>query len=251
MIELGRQDGIVVMRLAHGSANALDLELISAIVERFRALDEASVDAVVLTGKERMFSAGVDLNRLVGGGADYVRAFLPALHLLYDTVFNFRRPVVAAINGHAIAGGCILACCADRRIAAESAGRIGVTELLVGVPFPAMAFEVMRFATAPEHFSAVMFNGVTFPPQQALERGLIDEIVPADALLRSALAAARQLASLPTRTFELTKQQMRQPVADRMSSHGRRNDTAAEEIWTAPETLERVRVYTERMLKKT
>ena len=75
--------------------------------------------AVVLTGQGRMFSAGVDLLRLGEGGAAYVRRFLPALHRLYDAVFFFPKPVVAAVNGHAIAGGCVLACCADRRIAAR------------------------------------------------------------------------------------------------------------------------------------
>ena len=66
---------------------------------------------------------------------------------------SFRSRVVAAVNGHAIAGGCVLQRCADRRIAARGGGRIGVTELLVGVPFPPLAFEVMRFATPPRYFA--------------------------------------------------------------------------------------------------
>src|SRR6185503_13899218 len=131
---------------------ALDVELCEEITARFETLRLAAVQAVVVTGQGRMFSAGVDLLRLGEGGAPYVRSFLPALHRLYETVFFYPKPVVAAVNGHAIAGGCVLACCADRRIAARECGRIGVTELLVGVPFPPMAFEVMRFATVPQFF---------------------------------------------------------------------------------------------------
>ena len=101
--------------MVHGKANALDIELLrrpsSAQFETLRAAPER---AVVLTGQGRMFSAGVDLPRLADGGPDYVRRFLPALHRLYDTVFFFPKPVVAAVNGHAIAGGCVLECCADR-----------------------------------------------------------------------------------------------------------------------------------------
>ena len=82
--------------------------------------------------------------------------------------FFFPKPVVAAVNGHAIAGGCVLECCADRRIAANDGGRIGVTELLVGVPFPAMAFEVMRFATAPQYFADGILSGATYMPDVAL-----------------------------------------------------------------------------------
>ena len=116
----------------------------------------------MLTGQGKIFSAGVDLIRLSEGGADYVRKFLPALHQLYDAVFYHPKPVVAAINGHAIAGGCVLACCADRRIMANDGGRIGVTELLVGVPFPALAFEIMRFAVPPHYLPEFMLSGATY-----------------------------------------------------------------------------------------
>src|SRR5271155_1513252 len=127
-----------------------------------------------------MFSAGVDLIRVSSGGAAYVRAFLPALHRLCDAVFFHPKPVVAAINGHAIAGGCVLACCADRRIMARASGRIGVTELLVGVPFPALAFEILRFAVPRRHLPEFTFGGATYDTDAALQRGWVDEGVEAD-----------------------------------------------------------------------
>ena len=82
------------------------------------------------------------------------------LHRLYETVFFHPKPVVAAVNGHAIAGGCVLACCADRRIMAQGLGRIGVTEILVGVPFPALAFEIVRFAAPPHYLPQNSLYGV-------------------------------------------------------------------------------------------
>ena len=153
MIELTHRGGIAIVTMVHGKANALDIEFCDALAAQFEALRGSDAKAVVLTGQGRMFSAGVDLIRLSEGGAAYVRRFLPALHRLYDTVFFFPKPVVAAVNGHAIAGGCVLQACADRRIAARDGGRIGVTELLVGVPFPPLAFEIMRFATPPRYFA--------------------------------------------------------------------------------------------------
>ena len=132
--------------------------------------------AVVLTGQGKIFSAGVDLIRVSEGGADYVRKFLPALHRLYDAVFYHPKPVVAAINGHAIAGGCVLACCADRRIMAREGGRIGVTEMLVGVPFPALAFEIVRFAVPPRYLPEFTLSGATYATDAALQRGWIDEV---------------------------------------------------------------------------
>ena len=113
-------------------------------------------------------------------------------------------------------------CCADRRIAARDGGRIGVTELLVGVPFPPLAFEIMRFATPPRYFADGMLSGATFTPDVALARGLVDELVEPAALLDRAIAAAETLAALSPAAFAQTKQQIRQPVTDAMERHGRR-----------------------------
>jgi enoyl-CoA hydratase len=250
MIEQSRRGDIAVLTMAHGKANALDIELLEAITAQFEKLHGAPERAVVLTGQGRMFSAGVDLPRLADGGPDYVRRFLPALHRLYETVFFFPKPVVAAVNGHAIAGGCVLECCADKRIAARDNFRIGVTELLVGVPFPAMAFEVMRFATAPWYFADGILSGATYPPDVALQRGLVDELVEPAALMDRAVAAAETLAALPARTFEATKRQIRQPAADAMERHAPRIDKVAEEIWTSPATIEHIRGYVARTFKK-
>src|SRR5262249_58457001 len=101
-------------------------------------------------GTGRIFSAGVDLLRLSEGGASYVRKFLPALCAMFAAVFSHAAPVVAAINGHAIAGGCVLACAADRRLVAREGGRIGVAGLLVGGPFPPGPLEIMRGAPAQQ-----------------------------------------------------------------------------------------------------
>ena len=249
MIEVTRQGEVAVLTLAHGKANALDLELCEAIAARFVELRTESDRAVILTGQGRMFSAGVDLPRLVAGGADYVRRFLPALHKLYDTVFHHPKPVIAAVNGHAIAGGCVLVCCADKRIAARDAGRIGVTELLVGVPFPAMAFEVMRFATSPAFFAEVITSGATYPPEVAFARRLVDELVEPQQLMDRALAAATTLAALPPATFAMTKGQLRQPLMDRMAKDGPRIDALAEKIWTSADTLSHVRDFVARTFK--
>ena len=191
MIDSKTQAGIAVLTLTHGKANALDIELCEALTARFQELRGSDAKAVVLTGQGKIFSAGVDLKRLSEGGADYIRKFLPVLHKLYDTVFYHPKPVVAAINGHAIAGGCVLACCADRRIMAREGGRIGVTESLVGVPFPALAFEILRFAVPPRHLPEFTLSGATYATDVALQRGWIDEIAEPGELIEDAIAVAQ------------------------------------------------------------
>jgi enoyl-CoA hydratase len=250
MIELSERDGIAIVTMVHGKANALDIEFCEAIAAQFDKLRSAPARAVVLTGQGRMFSAGVDLLRLSEGGAAYVRRFLPALHRLFEAVFFFPKPVVAAINGHAIAGGCVLQCCADKRIAARGDSRIGVTELLVGVPFPALAFEVMKFASPPRYLANGMYSGATFTPDVALTRGLIDEIVDASALLDRAVAAAETLAALAPKAFAQTKLQLRQPSADALERHGKRTDESSMSVWTSDETIGHIRDYVSQTFKK-
>ena len=136
MIERSQHEGILTLRLVHGKVSAIDVELLDALL---RELDGVADDvrALILTGTGSIFSAGVDLFRLTQGGADYVRRFLPLLSRFLRTLFTFPRPVVAAVNGHAIAGGCVMVLACDARLMAKGAGTIGLPELLVGVTSPA------------------------------------------------------------------------------------------------------------------
>jgi enoyl-CoA hydratase len=248
MIELASRGDIAILTMVHGKANALTTEFCDALAARVK--ETTAARAVVITGTGRIFCAGVDLPRLAEGGPAYVRQFLPALHRLYDALFFHRKPVVAAINGHAVAGGCVLACAADTRLMADNGTRIGVTELLVGVPFPPLAFEIMRYVTAPQFFPNTIFSGATFPPPEAVTRGLIDAIVPADMLMDRAVAAAETLAALSPQAFALTKKQMRQPVAERTAANDGSHGAAVTEVWTAQASHDYIRAYVARTLKK-
>jgi len=250
MIKSDTVDGIAVLTLTHGKANALDIELCDALAARFAELRKFGEKAVILTGQGEIFSAGVDLKQLSSGGADYIRQFLPALHRLYEAIFFHPRPVIAAINGHAIAGGCVLACCADRRIMAREAGRIGLTEILVGVPFPALAFEIVRVSVPPRYLPEFTLSGATYATDEALKRGWVDELAePAD-LMDDAMAVAEELSLLSPAAFAQTKIQIRQPVAERLQKSGKTTDDTVIEIWAAPATLSYIRNYVAQTLGK-
>src|SRR5262245_2184842 len=242
MIARSQHEGVLTLRLAHGKANALDVELLDALA---RELDGASEDvrALVLTGTGSIFSAGVDLFRFTQGGADYVRHFLPLLSRSLRTLFTFPRPVVAAVNGHAIAGGCVIALAADVRLMADGDGRIGLPELLVGVPFPTVALEVVRFAVPREKLQSLIYTGRTLTAREALEAGLIGEVVPPDALPSRAQEIARELALIPPPVYRLTKQSLRAEALKRIEQGGEALDRAALELWSAAETHAQIREY--------
>lgn len=249
MIDREDRGGVAILRLAHGRANALDPELLGAIAEAVTAA--AAADAVVLTGTGGMFSAGVDLKRLAAGGPDYPGALIPALADCFARLFFHPRPVVAAINGHAMAGGCVIACAADRRLAARGGGRFGVTELLVGVPFPALALEIMRGVMPPRLFAEMVYAGRTWPLEEAAGHGLVDTVVDAPALLDAAVAEAQRLAAIPAETFALTKAQTRQPVRDFLSLHSARIDREVQRCWSAPESQVAIQRYVKQTLTRT
>src|ERR1700733_13132918 len=129
MLETEDRSGVTVLRLKRGQVNALDTELLRAITAAMQDLDPTA--AVVITGHGSAFSAGVDLKRIVDGGQANGTEFLPALTQTFLAVFDHQGPVVAAVNGHAIAGGCVLAAACDVRL--MSGCRIGVAALSGGV----------------------------------------------------------------------------------------------------------------------
>jgi enoyl-CoA hydratase len=250
MIQVERRGSIAILRLAHGKANAMDLEFCTAIAARVGECDaDSSVAAILMSGQGQIFCAGVDLVRLVGEGAPYVRTFLPALGASLQAVFSCTKPVVAAVNGHAIAGGCILACAADYRIMARGGGRIGIPELIVGVPFPTVPIEIMRFVAPANRLQQWIYGGITFDADGALAAGLVDAAADAESLESEALAAAERMAKLPARAFTLTKRRLREPALERMKNAAMR-DADAHAAWESPETLAAVRGYVERTLKK-
>jgi len=243
MIERSESDGIVTLRLNHGKASAIDVELFEALRDQLDACADAR--AIVLTGTGSIFCAGVDLFRLVDGGAEYVRRFFPLLRDVIRQLFTMPLPVVAAANGHAIAGGAILVYACDVRL--MSGGRIGTPELLVGVPFPAAALEVVRFAV--RDVQRFVYTGATLPPQEALAAGMIDEVVAPDALLARAHEVAAQLAAIPRQSFRITKAQLRAPALEAMRL-GEAHDAEALAVWSDPAVHQHIRDYLARTVRK-
>jgi enoyl-CoA hydratase len=251
VIQLQEEQGVAVLRLAHGKANAFDNELCRELKTTLDRLGSAPVTSVVLTAEGKIFSAGLDLLQLLNGDDNYRRTLLKALGELLQALFFFPKPVVAALNGHAIAGGCIVACAADYRVMARAAGRVGVPELLVGVPFPAIALEIVRFAVAPQHLRQLLFRGLTCPSDQALAWGLVDELVDGEVLCECALARARELGAIPAKSFELSKRHARAPVRERLREPSTQQlDADVAQTWNSPETLAAMRRYVEQTLKK-
>jgi len=238
-----------VLRLAHGKVSAMDLELCEAIIAELNAARADAVRALVITGTGSSFSAGVDLFRVINDGPAYGTRFLPVLDAMLGAVLTFPRPIVAAINGHAIAGGCILAAACDHRVMAEGPGRIGVPELLVGVPFPALPLEIMAARVPASALRDLVYSGRNVQVDDAVAKGLADEKCPADQLLDRACVVAQQLASIPAGAFALTKETFYSPILMRVAQLADLNQRVVE-AWKEQATYDTIRAYLERTIRK-
>lgn len=238
MIDTVYHDDIAVLTLRHGPVNALDVELLTALPEALAKTTGAR--GVVLTGSGRTFSAGVDLKRIVDGGPPYVASFLPALHRATLALYGHPGPVVAALNGHALAGGCVLAAACDLRL--MCGGTIGLTELAAGVPFPTACLEVMRHAVGPALDRMVLAAG-RLTPEEAASTGLVHEIVEPGLLLATALRRTEALGSTPPEVYALSKQQLHRPVLQRIAVAAPSEDPEVARIWSAERTTRTLRAY--------
>ncbi|MBC2904244.1 enoyl-CoA hydratase-related protein [Streptomyces cupreus] len=238
MIDTADHDGIAVLTLRHGPVNALDLELLTALPETLA--EAADARGIVLTGSGRTFSAGVDLKRIVDGGPSYTETFLPALHRATLALYGHPKPVVAALNGHALAGGCVLAAACDQRL--MCGGTIGLTELAVGVPFPTACLEVMRHAVGTALDTMVLGAG-RLTPEEALPIGLVHEIVEPDRLLAAALRRTEELCSAPPEVYALSKRQLHRTALQRIAAAAPLEDPEVARIWSAGPTARILRAY--------
>ena len=249
MIQRDDRDGIRVLRLAHGKVSAMDVELGEAFMREMHDAATAPIKAVIVTGTGSSFSAGVDLFRVVDDGPEYGRRFLPVLDNFLRAALTLPKPMVAAINGHAIAGGCILAACCDHRIMVEGNGRIGIPELAVGVPFPALPLQVMGARLTNAALRDLVFTGRTVQVDEAKAIGLVDEKCPSGMLIDRALETAERLASIPAAAFALTKEAFYSPILERTKSLADYNARVVDE-WMQQHTYDTIRTYLERTIPK-
>lgn len=247
MIESVLESNIATVHLADGKVNAMNIEWCQQFSQTLVDLEtNDEVHTVVLTSAERVFSAGVDLKRVVAEDPAYVQPFIDALSKSFRDAFIFPKPMVVAINGHAIAGGCIVASCGDVRLS-HSRARIGLPELRVGVPLPSIAVEVMRRVAAPHAFQAMLNSGANYRDEHAIRVGLADEIVGKEELQETALERAKRLAEIPSATFRLMKQQIRQPSLERADQLEAKFGRQVREAWNSPEIRAAVKAYADRL----
>jgi enoyl-CoA hydratase len=231
-----REGGVRLLTLERPPANAINESLLTDLSA---ALDDARMDdavrALVLTGAGGFFSGGFDLS-----APDLTGESVPLLLALYrDTqlrLLALPKPTIAMVNGHAIAGGLILALSCDCRLGLRGDYQFGVNEVAIGASYPKVAFEIVRLRLTHAHASELLLGAALYPATEALRLGVVDELFPPDAFEATVLRRAAQLGALPREAYAHTKAALLAEAVARVEAETMEQALRSAAVWMTPES---------------
>lgn len=235
LMRIEHQD-ILELRLDHPPANALDPELVHALREALESAPHHGARALVLSGAEGMFSAGLDVPALLklehSAMSEFWREFIELLRAIALSPL----PIAAAITGHSPAGGAVLAIFCDTRIAAQGDFKIGLNEVRVGLPVPAVIHAALKRLVGVRQAERLCLHGLLISPDEALRIGLVDQVLPAEQVIPAALGWCRSLLQLPPQAVTATRKLARADLVALFSEHGDRSHADLMNVWFSSET---------------
>lgn len=241
-ITLEFQNEIAIVRLNNGVSNTITPQMVSELTELLVRLqsDDHVRGLVLSSSNDKFFSIGFDIPRLYPLPPAEFGAFFKAFNQLSIKLYSLPKPTVAAIPGHAIAGGCILALCCDYRLIAEGRRLMGLNEIKLGAPVPYPVDCMLRDLIGSRKAREVMEFGEFFAPEESLQLGMVDQIVTAEEVIPASVERIQQITANPARAYAVIKQNRIQPVLDQI--HARldlvRDDFA--ECWYSQEARKRL-----------
>lgn len=236
-IQIERRGNLSVLRINRPPANAIDLALAGDFERALAAIEDGDdTGALVLTGAGGCFSAGLDLKAVPTYSAAQQQAMVMQVNRLFGRLYALRLPTVAAVNGHAIAGGLILTLACDYRIGAEGDYKLGLAEMRVGVPYPVAAMAIVQSELSNPVARSMILTARNSNPQEALSSGILDELQPSDNLLSRAIEIAEELAALPRTMYGRIKRQLRAGALMRIDDAINNRNEPMLDSWLSEET---------------
>ncbi|MDP0498422.1 MAG: enoyl-CoA hydratase/isomerase family protein [Verrucomicrobiota bacterium JB024] len=232
---------VATVALARGKVNALNESLVDELAACLEQLEaDPAVDALILTGQGKFFSFGFDIPAFMDTPRDDFTRYLEKFTALYARLFLFPKPVIAALNGHTMAGGCMLASACDWRVMVEGRAKIALNEIGFGSTVLAGAVEMLVYGVGARTAQDILYNGSLYTPDEALALGLIDQVCSPEELVPTAQAKATELGAKDTAAFASIKNLLRAPVAARMAEREPASIAAFVDLWYADSTREQL-----------
>ena len=219
---LSKENDISIIKLDDGKANAFSYDMLSQVNELLTKVPRDS-GALVITGREGLFSGGFDLKTLATGDMEKITKMVQLGYRLLLELFSFDRPIVAAVSGHSIALGLFVTCSADYRIAIDGKYVCQANEVRNNMDIPTQIMEIIKARVNKKYFYSAVYHSDAYSVQESIEVGYIDEVVSEDQFMQRVMEKAKELATLPHPFYANTKKtaqdDVRQKIADAIDKY--------------------------------
>jgi enoyl-CoA hydratase/carnithine racemase len=242
---LSTSEGIAEARLKRGRVNGLNEQAVEEIGDCFqRVAADPNIGAIIFTGDGSFFSFGFDIPEFLSYSRESFLRFLRKFTNLYTYLFTYPKPLVAALNGHAIAGGCMLALACDYRIMVSGKAKLSLNEITFGSSVFAGSVAMLQFLVGSKNAQAVLYDGTMYSAETAAQLGMIDRVSSTESLMKDARELAMRLAGKDAAAFRSIKNLLRVPVAEDMARNEERSVQEFVSIWYSESTWQNLRSIT-------
>ena len=242
-IRTENRDGVAVVTLNRGTTNAINRQLVDELTDTLRQLknDTQVRGAVLVSSNEKFFSIGLDIPQLFELSRDDFGAFYRAFNRLCIDLYTLPKPLVAAITGHATAGGCILALCCDYRFIAQGRKLMGMNEIKLGVPVPYPIDCIFRQLVGVRIAREVVDSGEFYPPDELIGMGMVDQGLSLEQVLPKSIDKVRLLGSYPQEAVEMIKRNRTETVEAEILERLKEREEFFIECWYFDEVRKRLK----------
>lgn len=242
-VEVESHDKVTLLKLKRGITNALSLEFLEEISKNLNELkDDASANSLVLTSENyKFFSIGFDIPILYELNRNEMKIFYQTFNRLSLDLYTFPKPTIAAITGHVIAGGCILTLCCDYRIISEGHKLMGLNEIKLGVPIPYPGDCILHQIAGSKYAKEIMESGDFYEPENSLQMGMVDQVVPLENVLPESIKKAKILGEMPKDAFFMIKRNRVEMVENRILKHINEKEQFFLDCWFSDDTRKRLK----------
>jgi len=233
---------ITTLTFNRGKVNALNGQVVEEMRSALAGFEnDPDTKAIILTGQGKFFSFGFDIPEFLSYSKPEFTDYLTRFTDLYTYMFQYPKPIIAALNGHTIAGGCMLALACDKRVMVSGKAKISLNEISFGASVFAGSTEMLRFCAGGKNATEILYSGEMYSAEEAKVLGLIDEVTAEKDLIREATAAASELGAKPASAFASIKALLRKPVAEEMWLKEKDSVNKFVEIWYSDATWDNLK----------
>lgn len=232
-----KDGGVRVLRVDRPPANAMAPDLLGDLASALAdARSTDSVRAIVITGEGKFFSAGIDLRQTLNP-TDLQGMLQQTFRDVFTDLLAFPKPTVAALNGHAIAGGVVMLLACDYRLGVEGDYKVGLNEVAIGAGFPRVAIDIVRLRLTHQQACEAVLGANIYPSSEAVRLGFVDEMLPADTFMETVLRRTAALGTHPREGYANTKNALVGEAVTRIKAETPEEAAASVAVWTSEESM--------------